>query len=214
MEHTSLRPDLTNADIDELVHDSIKYNFTGICIPPFWVKKASRELTNTNINLVTVAGFPFGYQTTEAKLKECEMAINNGANEVDIVMNISAFKSGMTWAKVELAKCAKVLHGSNVSMKVIIETALLTDQEIVEASKMSSDSGTDFVKTSTGYSQCGAKVEHIRLIKDAIPDNVGIKASGGIKTLDQTLAMISAGADRIGTSSAIGIIKEFNAVSQ
>ncbi|MEQ6119437.1 deoxyribose-phosphate aldolase [Reichenbachiella sp. MALMAid0571] len=207
IEHTKLNPDLRETDVDRLIEEAITYSFAGVCLPPFWVKRAGRELEDTDVKLITVVGFPLGYQMTEAKLKECEMAIENGADEIDIVMNISAFKSGLPWVKIELAKCSALLHQSNVVMKVIIETSLLTNEEIVTVAKMCVDSGADFVKTSTGFSSAGAKTEHIRLIKSVIPSQVQIKASGGIKTYDQAMSMIEAGAARIGTSSGINIIK-------
>ena len=161
IEHTALKPTLTGKDIDKLVAEAIEHEFLGVCVPTFWVRKASREVINHGIQLVTVVGFPLGYQMTENKLDEIKLAIGNGANELDIVMNISAFKSGMSWMKTELAKCAQLIHDSNCLMKVIIETAYLSDEEIVNASILCQDAGTDFVKTSTGFAPSGAKVEHI-----------------------------------------------------
>ena len=206
IEHTKLNPDLKESDVDQLIEEAIKHSFVGVCLPPFWVKRAKRELEATSVKLVTVAGFPLGYQMTEAKLKECEMAIENGVDEIDIVLNISALKSGMPWAKIELAKCSVLLHQSNVVMKVIIETALLTNEEIIKATKLSVDAGADFVKTSTGFSSSGAKQEHIRLIKSVVPSHVQIKASGGIKTYEEAVSMIEAGASRLGTSSGVDIV--------
>ncbi len=208
IEQTILRPDLTDKDIDQLIEEANEYQFLGICVPPFWVKKASREIRNIGVQLVTVIGFPLGYQMTESKLFEIKMAIDNGANELDIVMNISAFKSDMPWVKTELAKCASLIHENDCLMKVIIETAFLTEDEIVTASKMCQDAGTDFVKTSTGFAPAGAKVEHIKLIKSVINSNVGVKASGGIRNLETAIAMIDAGADRLGVSSGVSIMKE------
>ena len=125
IEHTSLKPTLTTKDIDKLVEEAIEYEFLGVCVPTFWVKKAKREVSKQGIQLVTVIGFPLGYQMTENKLNEIKLAIDNGANELDIVMNISAFKSGMPWVKTELAKCAQLIHDNDCLMKVIIETAYL-----------------------------------------------------------------------------------------
>lgn len=210
LEHTRLNPDLTDKDIDELVGQAIQYKFIGVCVPPFWVVRAKRELEKSPTNLVTVVGFPLGYQMTETKLKECAMSIDGGADEIDLVMNVSALKSGMPWVKIELAKCAALLHQSNVVLKVILETALLSDSEIIMASKLASDAGADYIKTSTGFSHHGAKTEHIKLIRGSIPASVGIKASGGIKSYAQCLELIEAGASRIGTSSAVKIVKESN----
>lgn len=206
IEHTNLNSDLKNSDVDKLIEEAIEHSFVGVCLPPFWVKRAHRELESSSIKLVTVVGFPLGYQMTESKLKECEVAIDHGVDEIDLVMNISALKSNMPWAKIELAKCSALLHQSNVVMKVIIETALLTEEEIVNASKISVDAGADFVKTSTGFSSAGAKTTHIRLIKSVVPAHVQVKASGGIKTYQEALSMIEAGASRIGTSSGVAIV--------
>lgn len=209
IEHTALKPTLTAKDVDQLIAEAKQFNFLGICVPPFWVKKAARELEGTDIQLVTVIGFPLGYNQTEVKEFEIERAINQGAQELDIVMNISAFKEGMPWVKIELAKCALLIHEAGCLMKVIIETAYLSDEEIIKATKISCEAGTDFVKTSTGFAGAGAKIEHIKLMRENAPSNVGIKASGGIKTLTDAQAMISAGADRLGTSSGVAIMEEY-----
>lgn len=208
IEHTNLSPTLTIQAIDQLVEEARQYNFRGVCVPPFWVKRARREIGNSSISLVTVAGFPLGYNMTETKLDEIQRAIDNGADEVDMVWNISSFKTGIPWTKIEVAKCSKLCHDNHKIIKVIIETAYLTDYEIVQASKICADAGADFIKTSTGFASSGAKVEHIRLIRNAVPDEVGIKASGGIKTREQAISMIEAGASRLGTSSGIAIVKE------
>jgi deoxyribose-phosphate aldolase len=206
IEHTNLSPTLTIKDIDHLVAVAKQHHFLGVCVPPFWVKRAKREIGGEKILLVTVAGFPLGYSMTETKLEEIKSAIDNGADEVDVVWNISSFKSGNPWTKIEIAKCSKLVHGYQKALKVIIETAYLSDDEIVEACKICVDAGADFVKTSTGFAPSGAKVEHIQLMKKSVPGGVGIKASGGIKTKEQAIQLIEAGADRLGTSSGIAIV--------
>jgi deoxyribose-phosphate aldolase len=206
IEHTNLSPTLTIKDIDHLVAVAKQHHFLGVCVPPFWVKRAKREIGDHQILLVTVAGFPLGYSMTETKLEEIKSAIDNGADEVDVVWNISSFKSGNPWTKIEIAKCSKLVHGYQKALKVIIETAYLSDDEIVEACKICVDAGADFVKTSTGFAPSGAKVEHIQLMKKSMPGGVGIKASGGIKTKEQAIQLIEAGADRLGTSSGIAIV--------
>ena len=206
VEHTSLSATLTIADIDRLVQEAKQYGFLGVCVPPFWVKRAKREIGEANIVLVTVAGFPLGYNMTETKLEEIQRAIDNGADEIDVVWNISAFKSNMPWTKIEIAKCAKLTHDNQKLLKVIIETAYLSDAEIAEASKLCADAGADFVKTSTGFAPAGAKAEHVKIMRQSVPAHVGVKASGGIKTYEQALQMIEAGADRLGTSSGITIV--------
>jgi deoxyribose-phosphate aldolase len=210
IEHTVLSPTLTIQDIDKVVNEARQYGFLGVCVPPFWVKRAQREIGKDKILLVTVAGFPLGYNMTETKLDEIKRAIDNGADEVDVVWNITSFKTGIPWTKIELAKCSKLTHDHHKLLKVIIETAYLSDEEIVEACKMCADAGVDIVKTSTGFAPSGAKVDHIKLMRSVLPPAVGIKASGGIKTREQALEMIEAGADRLGTSSGIKIVESTN----
>ena len=205
IEHTNLSPTLTIKDIDRLVDEAKQHQLFGVCVPPFWVKRAQREIGKEKITLVTVAGFPLGYSMTETKLDEIKRAIDNGADEVDVVWNTTSFKTGIPWTKIEIAKCSKLAHDHQRILKVIIETAYLTDDEIVEACKLCPDAGADFVKTSTGFAPAGAKVEHIQLMRQSLPAHVGIKASGGIKTKEQAIALINAGADRIGTSSGVKI---------
>lgn len=207
IEHTNLNPALTSADVEKLLNEAKENNIFGICIPPFWVKKAKRDIENSAIQLVTVIGFPLGYHMTQTKLLEIDQAINDGADELDLVINISAFKSGMNWPKIEIAQCSKVAHENNKILKVIIETAYLSIAEIINACKLCADAGADFVKTSTGFASRGATVEDVELMRSELPQHVGIKASGGIKTYEQAMALIKAGADRIGTSSGPQILK-------
>ena len=207
IEHTNLSPTLTIRDIDTLVDEARQFGFLGVCVPPFWVKRAQREIADEKIVLVTVAGFPLGYNMTETKLDEIKRAIDNGADEVDVVWNVTSFKTGIPWTKIEIAKCSKITHDHQKLLKVIIETAYLTDEEIIRACALCADAGVDMVKTSTGFAPSGAKVEHIQLMRKVLPKEVGIKASGGIKTKEQAIAMIEAGADRLGTSSGIKIVE-------
>lgn len=208
IEHTNLNPTLTIQDIDKLVDEARQYNFLGVCVPPFWVKRAQREIAKDKILLVSVAGFPLGYNMTETKLDEIRRAFDNGADEVDVVWNVTSFKTGIPWTKIEVAKCSKLAHDQQKLLKVIIETAYLNDEEIISACKICADAGVDFVKTSTGFAPEGAKEKHVRLMREHLPATVGIKASGGIKTYEKAIAMIEAGASRIGTSSGIAIIQQ------
>ncbi len=209
IEHTKLSPVFDSNDCEQLINEAIEFHFVGVCVPPYWVKKAKRDLGKSEVKLVTVVGFPLGYQRSEVKMKEIEIALKDGADEIDVVMNLSAFKTGvMMWVKGELAQFAKTCHEANALLKVIIETAYLSEEEIIRASKISADAGADFVKTSTGFAPEGAKLAHVQLMRQHLPSHVGIKASGGIRNLAQTLAMIEAGADRIGTSSAVQIFQE------
>lgn len=206
LESTLLRPTMTSLQVDLLVREAIEEQFVGICIPPFWVKKVRRDLAEENVQVVTVIGFPFGYSDTATKVYETQEAIRQGADELDLVWSQTAYHSGMNWPKIEIAQIAKVCHDEGRILKVIIETANLDESQIVEACLICQDAGADFVKTSTGYASAGAKVADIKLMRETLSSSVGIKASGGIKTLDFALELVKAGADRIGTSSAKSIV--------
>jgi len=208
IEHTILKANTSHEDIDKIVQEAIQYQFKGICVPPFWVKKARNGLGESNVQLVTVSGFPFGYNKTETKVFEIEQALNDGADEVDIVWNLSAYKSEMNWVKQDIARCAEKLHDHGKFLKVILETAYLSKEEIEAGCHICKDAGADFVKTSTGFAHEGATVENIKIMRAALPSSVGIKAAGGIKDLKTAVAMIKAGADRIGTSSGVAILEE------
>jgi deoxyribose-phosphate aldolase len=209
LESTLLKPTATDREIDLLINEAIEAQFIGVCVPPFWVKKAKRELHDQDIQVVTVIGFPFGFEATETKVAEAKTAIQNGADELDVVWSQTAFHSGMSWPKIELAQLAKVCHESERILKVIIETAYLNPAQIREACLICQDAGADFVKTSTGYAPSGAKVEDVIVMREVLPSTIGIKASGGIKTLEQAFALIQAGADRIGTSAAKSLLDEW-----
>jgi deoxyribose-phosphate aldolase len=207
IEHTNLSPTLTSRDIDQLVEEAAQFQFLGVCVPPFWVKRARREIGKNKTLLVSVAGFPLGYNMTETKMDEMSRAFDQGADEVDIVWNVSSFKTGIPWTKIEIAKCSRLAHDRQKCIKVIIETAYLSDEEIIQASKICADAGADFVKTSTGFAPSGASPAVVKLIRDAIPPGVGVKASGGIKTYQSVKDLIASGANRIGTSSGVAILK-------
>ena len=208
LEYTNLSPTITARDVERMVGEAKEYSFVGLCLPPFWIKKARRELRGSDVQLVTVAGFPLGYQMTQTKVAEIQQALKDGVDEIDMVMNVSAFKSGMPWVKIELAKCATLVHEHESMLKVIIETAYLNESEITETATLCADAGADFVKTSTGYAPQGATVAHVRLLRQTLSSAVGIKASGGIATYQQAQALIEAGADRIGASAAVAILEE------
>jgi deoxyribose-phosphate aldolase len=209
LESTLLKPTVTEREIDQLVREAREEQFIGICVPPFWVKKVKRELRDEDIQVVTVVGFPFGYESTEAKVAQLKAAIKDGADELDVVWSQTAFHSGMSWPKIELAQLSKICHEEERLLKVIVETAYLSPAQLQEACAICVDAGADFVKTSTGYAPYGARVEDISLMRQALPSTVGIKASGGIKTLELALELIQAGADRIGTSSAKALMEAF-----
>lgn len=207
IESTNLNPQMTGRDVDNLIAEAKALEVLGVCLPPFWVKRAAREIGDADIQLITVIGFPLGYQMTEVKMEEARVALEDGANELDLVMNVSAFKDGMSWPKIEFAKMSKFAHEHDAMLKVIIEVAYLSPEEMKQAALMCADAGVDFVKTSTGFAPNGsATVDHIKLLREILPSNVGIKASAGIKTREQSIALVKAGADRLGTSSAHRIL--------
>jgi deoxyribose-phosphate aldolase len=193
---------MTSQEVDQLIKDAIEEQFVGVCVPPFWLKKVKRELKDEDIQLVTVIGFPLGYSDTASKVFETEEAIRQGADELDLVWSQTAYHSGMNWPKIEIAQIAKVCHEEERILKVIIETANLNESQIKEACLICQDAGADFVKTSTGFASRGASVDDILTMRSNLASHVGIKASGGIKTLDFAIELIRAGADRVGTSSA------------
>jgi len=207
IEYTNLRPNVKERDIDKLIREAKEYNFRAICIPPFWVKKAAREMGNSDPLVVTVIGFPLGFNMTQTKLTEMKQAAEDGADELEVVMNMSAFKSGMNWVKIEIAKCAHLAHENDTLLKVIIETAYLDADEIEKACRICADAGTDFVKTSTGLASSGEKVEDVSLMRKVLPSIVGIKATGGIRSYEDAIALIRSGADIVGTSSAPQIME-------
>lgn len=207
IEHTNLKPTVSQQEIEQLVTEAIEHGFLGVCVPPYWVKKVRRDLPEGGPLLITVAGFPLAYSLSEVKALEVAKALEHGANEVDMVLNLTAIKSGAThWAKAEVAQLSKMAHQNGAVLKVILETAYLSDEEIALCARLCTDAGADFLKTSTGFAPQGATVEHIRLLRSLAPETVGLKASGGIKTAGQALALIAAGADRIGTSSGVAMM--------
>ncbi|OYX24500.1 MAG: deoxyribose-phosphate aldolase [Algoriphagus sp. 32-45-6] len=211
LESTILKPTMTDQDVNNLIREAIEEQMMGVCLPGFWLKKAKRELGDEDIRLVTVIGFPFGFEDTATKVAETREAIRQGADELDLVWSITSYLSGMTWPKIEIAQIAKLCHEEERILKVIIETAYLSPDQIREACLICQDAGADFVKTSTGYAPSGAKVEDIQLMRQTLSSSVGIKASGGIKTLEFAEELIRAGADRIGTSSAKAILDAWRA---
>ena len=209
LESTLLSATMNEQEVNSLVREAIEEQFVGVCVPPFWVKKVNRELQEEDIQLVTVIGFPFGYTDTGTKVFETKEAIRQGADELDLVWSQTAFHSGMNWPKIEIAQISKICHEEGRILKVIIETANLTKDQMRDACLICQDAGADFVKTSTGFASGGAKVEDIQIMRSTLSSNVGIKASGGIKTFDFAEQLIQAGADRIGTSSAKKLLEEW-----
>jgi len=211
IEHTNLKPDCTKEEIIQLCNDAIMQGFYGVCIPPYFVQLAKKSLTKKAIKIITVVGFPLGYSTVGAKVEEAKKAIISGADEIDMVMNIAAFKSGdMQTVQNDIQSVVTVCHLQNKKVKVIIETAYLTDVEIIRACKVCADCEVDFVKTSTGYATTGAEIRTVKLMRANLPAKIKIKAAGGIKTNDEAIAFLTSGADVIGCSNSLKIIEEKN----
>lgn len=208
IDHTALKPDVTVKQIEQLVNEAKTYQFKSICINPGWVSKASELLADTNIDICTVIGFPIGATTTEVKAFETKEAIKNGATEVDMVINIGELKNNNEAFVKEDIKAVVDAAGSDTLVKVIIETCLLSDDEKVTACQLAVSAGADFVKTSTGFAKSGATTKDIELMRDTVGADIGVKASGGVRTLADVQAMIKAGASRIGASAGVSIIKE------
>ncbi len=207
IEHTNLKPDCTKEDIIKLCNEAIEHGFYGVCVSPYYVQLAKRTIGKKPIKLVTVAGFPLGYSTVGAKVEEAKKALISGADEIDMVMNIAAFKSDdIQTVQNDIQSVVTVCHLQNKKVKVIIETAYLTDEEILRACKICVDCEVDFVKTSTGYASKGADPKTIKLMRAELPTKIKIKAAGGIKTQKQALDLIAAGADIIGTSNGIDLL--------
>lgn len=209
IDHTQLRPDATSEQIEQLCDEARNYGFAAVCVPPCYVQLAKDRLgPGTLVRLATVIGFPLGYQHHKVKLLETHQAVADGANEIDVVMNISAFKSGrFKEIENELSDLANFCHLKEAELKVIIETALLSEDEIIKACETCAAAGVDFVKTSTGFATGGAKVKDILLMRRVLPHHIKIKASGGIKTFADATALIHAGANRLGCSASIQIVK-------
>lgn len=212
LESTLLSATMNEQEVNSLVREAIEEQYVGVCVPPFWVKKVNRELQEQDIQLVTVIGFPFGYTDTRTKVFETKEVISQGADELDLVWSQTAFHSGMNWPKIEIAQISKICHEEGKILKVIIETANLTKDQIRDACLICQDAGADFVKTSTGFAFAGAQIEDIQIMRSTLSSNVGIKASGGIKTFDFAKQLIQAGADRIGTSSAKKLLEEWRSL--
>jgi deoxyribose-phosphate aldolase len=208
IDHTLLRPDATASDIRKLCKEARKYNFASVCVNPYWVPLVKTELAGSPVLVCTVVGFPLGATSTEAKVCETENAIRAGAQEIDMVINVGALKSGDTDAvKQDIQAVVKVAHAAGAIVKVILETALLDDTQKTVASKICKAAGADFVKTSTGFSTSGATAHDISLMRAAVGPELGVKASGGIRTLQDVQAKTAAGATRIGASASVKIVE-------
>ena len=207
IDHTLLKTDAQKKDLDKLLLEAKKYNFMSVCVSPTWVKYAAEQLKDTNVKVCTVIGFPQGATPTEVKVFETKNAIENGATEVDMVIPVGVLKDKDYIAVENDIRAVVEAAKSKALTKVIIETCLLTDEEKIMACKLSKSAGADFVKTSTGFSTAGATVKDIRLMRETVGEQMGVKASGGVRSREDADAMIKAGATRIGTSNGVKIVE-------
>lgn len=209
IDHTLLKADCSNSQIELLCNEALQYNMAAVCVPPFYVSHAAEILAESLVQVATVIGFPLGYNTTLIKVEECRKAIEDGAHELDVVMNLAAFKNEQyQLVQNEIDSVCTIAHLHNRKVKVIIEAGLWTDKQIVRACNICETAGADFVKTSTGFISGGASVEMIKLMRKNLSPHVLIKASGGIKEKQFALDLINAGAERLGTSAAIQILNQ------
>lgn len=206
IDHTLLKPDASQEQIMNLIEEATEHDFASVCVNPTWVAFAAQALKGTDVKVCTVIGFPLGANTPEVKAFEAEDAIQNGADEIDMVINIGALKS-QDYELVEKDIRAVVEAAKGTLVKVIIETCLLTDDEKVKACQIAQRAGADFVKTSTGFSTGGATVADVALMRKTVGPNMGVKASGGARSYEDALAFIKAGATRIGASSGVAIME-------
>lgn len=214
-DHTLLKPEATNEQIDKLLEEAKEYDFYSVCVNTCYVSRCYDALKGTDVKVAAVVGFPLGACTTQTKVFETQEAFMDGASEVDMVLNVGKFKSGDNdYVRDDIRAVADAAHNFGGILKVILETCLLTDEEIIEACKLSMEAGADFVKTSTGFSTGGATEHDVQLMKATVGDHLCVKASGGIRDYDQCMKMIEAGADRIGASASVKIMEVYNSEHQ
>lgn len=209
IDHTFLKQTATLQDIMQTCEEAKKYGFAAVCVPPLYVKKAKELLAGSDIKIATVIGFPFGYSAIEAKVAEIVLAIVDGADELDMVVNISAIKNA-DWAFIadEINTIMPIVKSKDRALKVIIESGMLTDDEIIKCCDIYGLAGVDYVKTSTGYAEKGASIHAVRLMRAHLPEAVKIKASGGIRSFSFARELLNGGANRLGCSNSVMIVEE------
>ncbi|WP_313891799.1 deoxyribose-phosphate aldolase [Psychrobacillus sp.] len=207
IDHTLLKQNATKEQIEKLCEEAKTYTFASVCVNPTWVNLSANLLQNTAVKVCTVIGFPLGASTTAVKAFETTNAIENGAQEIDMVLNVGALKdAAYDFVQKDIEAVVEAAKGKAI-VKVIFETCLLTNEEIVKASELSKAAGADFVKTSTGFSTDGATIEAVKLMRETVGAELGVKASGGVRSLEDLQAMVEAGANRIGASSGVEIMQ-------
>jgi deoxyribose-phosphate aldolase len=208
IDHTVLRPEATRADILQLCREALQNNFASVCVNAYWVPLVAAELAGSPVKVCTVVGFPLGATSTASKVAETEIAIKEGAQEIDMVQNVGALRGGDREAvQQDIEAVVKAAHRGNAIVKVILETALLDDDQKIAACQLAKAAGADFVKTSTGFGPAGATVHDIELMRRTVGPAMGVKASGGIRTLEDFNKMVAAGASRVGASASVKIVE-------
>ena len=208
IDHTILKPEATRTDVIKVCREARQYNFASVCVNPYWVPLVRNELAGSPVKVCTVVGFPLGATSTEAKVAETAAALRAGAQEIDMVINVGALRSGDHEAvKLDIQEVVRVSHEARAIVKVILETALLDDNQKAVACTLSKLAGADFVKTSTGFGPAGATTHDIALMRSVVGPGMGVKASGGVRTLQDVQAMAAAGATRIGASASVKIVE-------
>jgi deoxyribose-phosphate aldolase len=208
IDHTILKPDATRTEVMKICQEARKYQFASVCVNPYWVPLVAAELAGSPVKVCTVVGFPLGATTTESKIAETEAAVRVGAQEIDMVMNVGALRSGDQEAvKQDIHGVAEAAHRAGAILKVILETALLDDNQKATACTLAKLAGADFVKTSTGFGPSGATAHDVALMRLVVGPDMGVKASGGIRTLEDVRKMAAAGATRIGASASVKIVE-------
>lgn len=209
IDHTLLKPEATREEIRQLCEEALKYDFASVCVNPWNVPQAAELLRSSTVKVCTVVGFPLGATLPEVKAFEAQQSLERGAQEIDMVINVGALKSGLLDAvAADIRGVVDSTHRGGGICKVILETALLTREQKVQASLAAKDAGADFVKTSTGFSISGATPEDVRLIRETVGASTGVKAAGGVRTLEDLLKMVQAGATRIGASAGVKIVEQ------
>lgn len=207
LDHTNLKPEATEASIRQTCEGAIKYNTASVCINSHWIPLAAELLKDTTVNPITVVGFPLGATNTETKVYEAITAIDDGAEEIDMVLNVGELIGGnLDYVTADIQAVAEAVHAKHKMLKVIFETSLLNDEQIVNACHASEAAGADYVKTSTGFSTEGATLHNVDLMRKTVGNKLGVKASGGIHSREEALAMIEAGASRLGVSATVKIL--------
>lgn len=207
IDHTLLRADTSENEVKKLCEEAKEYGFAAVCIPPYFVRKSRLWLQDSRVKVATVVGFPMGYAHTPAKVEEARRAIDEGAHEVDMVINIIALKAGdWNYLKNELTSAATIVQLRGGKLKVILETGLLTKEDITKACELCTEMTVDFVKTSTGFIEPGATLETVQLLRSLLPKSIKIKAAGGIRDKAFALQLVEAGADRLGCSASVSIV--------